>query len=138
MKQYSSLRLGPFILGLIGCFLISCSNKEPYKLNHEIAGGYVIGRESCSNDTTQDYWLLDLTALAVNKQYGDTISLHGEAFTNVVKAHGLDTAFQKVGKKIVIEFTISKDKTETEACEITAPITYPLKEVTLLVQSILN
>jgi hypothetical protein len=135
MKQHTSLCAVLIILAIVG---ISCSNKEPYKLNHEIAGGFVIGRESCSKDTTQDYWLLDLTAMGANRQYGDTISLQGEVYTNVVKARGLDTSFQKIGKKIVIEFTISKEKVITESCEVNEPVTYPLKEATLLVQSILN
>lgn len=45
------------------------------------------------------YGLIDLTGLADNKQYGDTITLEGKVYTNVVKARGLDTSFQKIGKK---------------------------------------
>ena len=138
MKQITPLRAVLFTLAVVGYLTISCRTKDPFKINHELAGGYVIGRESCTTDTTQDYWIIDLTGLAENKQYGDTITLEGKVYTNVVKARGLDTSFQKIGKKIYLGFDISKDKVQTENCQVTTPITYSLKELIILDQSILN
>lgn len=112
----------------------SCNNKEPYELPYEISAGKVIGRESCFVDTAKNYWLVDLTVYPNTKQYGDTISLNGVTYTNVVKTSGLKSPFNQIGKKVGLSFTISADPIQTQGCNVSYPITYNLKVLKVIAE----
>jgi len=108
---------------------IAC-NKPPYKPDYNNVKGYVIGKETCNTDETKDYWLIDLTYLPNTPQFGDTLFLNGQYYTNVVKTKGLTDTVKHVGKAVSIDFkTITSDKVITTGCNVSNPITYDLKEI---------
>ena len=117
-------------LSLLLFQLIAC-NKEPYKPDTTLVGGYVIGKETCNTNEANDYWLIDLTYLPNTRQYGDTLLLvNGEYYTNVVKTKGLTDTVKHIGKAVDIEFkTITSNKIITTGCNAANPITYNLKEI---------
>lgn len=57
------MKLLRLLSGLLLIYLLSVTscNKPPYKADYENIGGYVIGKETCNTDESQDYWLLDFT-----------------------------------------------------------------------------
>lgn len=73
---------------LIVLVLGSC-NKQPFTPDYKNIGGYVIGKETCSANETDDYWLLDFTVYPNSPQIGDTLILNGATYTNVLKLKGL-------------------------------------------------
>ena len=98
-------------------------------------GGFVIGRETCNTNDTEDYWLVDLTYYPNTPQYGDTLVLGGITYTNVVKVKGLDQRLKKIGMKVSFDFkTVTTNKVETMGCNVTNPKTYKLKELFIINQ----
>jgi len=108
--------------------------KQPFEPDYTNAGGYVIGRENCkAND--DDYWLVDLSVYSNTPQYGDTLTLNGGVYTNVVKLKGLDQRLKQVGIRVSIDFkTVTPDKVITSGCGVASPITYSLKELFIINQ----
>ena len=97
--------------------------------------GYVITKESCNRDETNDYWLIDFSYGANNANVGDTLVLNGITYTNVLKTKGLDPQLKTVGLRISIDYSIiSIDKISTTGCNVTASNTYKLKELTIINQ----
>ncbi len=82
---------------------VNC-NREPYKPDTTLVAGYVIGKEICHTDETQDYWLVDLTYRTHTPQYGDTIFFKGRTYTNVVKTKGLADTAKHINTPLDIEF----------------------------------
>ncbi len=110
-------------------FQTAC-NKPPYKPDYTNAGGYVIGKETCNTNESQDYWLIDLTYYPNTPLYGDSLFLNGTNYTNVVKTKVLTDQVKNVGKRISINFkTITSNKVETIGCNISNPVIYNLKEI---------
>ncbi|MFC0773978.1 hypothetical protein [Terrimonas alba] len=112
----------------------SC-NKPPFKPDYENVGGYVIGKENCNTDETQDYWLLDFTVYPNSPQLGDTLTLNGITYTNVLKLKGLDQRLKQIGMRVSIDYrTITPSKITTTGCTVTFPVTYSLKEIFIIHQ----
>jgi len=121
------------------CFLLalcfSC-NKKPYDPPYEVVGGYVIGKEYCHSDTTQDYWLIDLSVVPLNNnKFGDTLKLNGFDFCHVVKTKQLASQFKFYGAKVAFHAYISPTRISSLNCEVPAPITFSLKEMQVLYQA---
>jgi hypothetical protein len=115
-------------------FDISC-NKLPYPVDYLTLYGFVVGKENCQADETQDYWLVDCTYRASSPQIGDTLMFNGITYTNVVKVKGLSDGLKKIGLPILIEYrTITSIRVSTIDCQVPLPKTYNLKEVTILNQ----
>ncbi|MGH2643273.1 MAG: hypothetical protein ACRDE2_04945 [Chitinophagaceae bacterium] len=112
----------------------SCNYKQPYKLPYEASAGIVIGRENCFVDTMKNYWLVYLTVYPNTKQYGDTISLNGTTYTNVVKTNGLKSPFNQIGEKAGLSFTISAERIQTQGCNVSSPVTYKLKVLKVIAE----
>jgi hypothetical protein len=125
-------------------FLQGSCNKEPYKPDYSMVAGYVIGKETCNTDSTQNYWLIDLayllnTPVRNTPQYGDTLILNGITYTNVVKTKDLAERLKQQGMKVSIDFkTITQNKVETTGCTIENPVTYSLKEIFIINQGELH
>lgn len=116
--------------------LRSTSCKGPYELPYQTIGGYVIGKELCNNDESQDYWLLDFTVYPNAAKVGDTLLLNGITYTNVLKMKRLEPALQQVGKRVSIDYNnITPYKVSTADCTVASPVTYTLKEVFSIRQS---
>lgn len=116
-------------------FINAACNKPPSLPEFKIALGYVIGKEPCNTDETKDYWLIDLTYLQDATQYGDTLTLNGLRYTNVIKTKDLDERLKKIGMAVTMEFkVISANKVETTGCTIVNPVTYKLKELFIINQ----
>ncbi len=112
----------------------SC-NKEPFKPNYTNAGGYVIEREFCNINETEDYWLIDLTYYANTPRYGDTLILRGNTYTNVVKTKGLDKRLKQIGMGVSLDFkTVSIEQVEGNGCGVNPLTTYKLKELFIINQ----
>lgn len=115
-------------------FFGSC-NKPPFKTDYENIGGYVISKETCNADETQDYWLLDFTVYPNSPKIGDTLVLNGITYTNVLKLKGLDPRLKQIGMRVSIDYnTITPNKVTTTDCTVTSPITYSLKEIFIIHQ----
>jgi hypothetical protein len=126
--SYIVLLLSTFYLFTYG----SC-NKQPYKIDYSNIRGYVIGKEICHTDPTEDYWLIDFTYYANTPHIGDTLVLNGTTYTNVLKAKGLDSTLKQIGLRVSIDYKItSSTKIITTGCTIVNPVTYPLKEIFIL------
>ena len=98
--------------------------------------GYVIAKESCQLDPADDYWLVDFTYGDLNERVGDTIILDGRTYFNVLKTKELSQEHKQLGLILHIEYkSISKDRVISQGCSVSNPIIYPLKEVTINVQS---
>lgn len=109
--------------------------KRPFIADYTNAKGFVIGRESCKSNETEDYWLIDLTYLSDTPQYGDTLFLNGVTYTNVVKVKGLHENLKIIDLRVSIDFkNITTDKVQTTGCTIPNPVTYQLKELFIINQ----
>ena len=60
---------------------------EPYIVDIKNIKGYVIGKETCNSNESNDYWLIDFTYGSNNPKVGDTFILHGITYTNVLKTN---------------------------------------------------
>jgi hypothetical protein len=113
-------------------FSASC-NKTPYIPNFEHAGGFVIGKETCKTNPDDDYWLVDLSyPLNTVTTYGDTITIGGTFYTNMIKTTQLPATFKIIGKKVSFDFHLSSSKVETTGCTVATPIIYKLKEMQVI------
>jgi hypothetical protein len=124
-----------FISGFLSFVGVSCSNKEPFKPSYNNIGGYVIGSETCNSDSTQNYWLLDFTVYSTSPHIGDTLILKGTTYTNVLKVKGLDARLKQVGMRVSIDYNVvSPEKVITKGCTVSTPVTYNLKEISIINQ----
>lgn len=116
-------------------FLYSSCNKPPAILDYDNVKGYVIGKETCNRDETNDYWLLDLTFFPDTPRYGDTLLLNGITYINVVKVKGLAEQLKQIGMRVSIDFKpITTNKVITTSCTVSNPVTYNLKELFIINQ----
>ncbi len=130
------------ILLLIGSLVIitllvssSCNKPGPYIADFKNINGYVIGKETCNTDDTKDYWLIDFTYGTRNPIVGDTLFFNGITYTNVLKTKGLDQQLKIIGMRVSIDYRIiSADKVVTTGCNVLTPVTYNLKDLTILNQ----
>jgi len=116
-------------------FVCCFSCKEgALELPFENAGGYVIGNEQCRMDTTQEYWLVDLSIFPKPCPYGDTLWLDGSLYKNVVKTTGLAPQFRFEGAKVGFDFYLSATPVNS-TCDLPNPRTFRLKEMQVLNQA---
>ena len=127
------------LLGLVGIFccwcVIACKHNGAYDPPYEMAGGYVIGKEQCAGDSTQDYWLVDLSIFPLPNSYGDTLTFNGIAYSHVVKTKGLALQFKREGARVDLDFWLSKSRVGTLNCTLINPETYALKEMQVINQA---
>lgn len=133
------MKLRYHIASLLGCafamLLIHSRCKGPYELEYTNASGFVIGREVCKANDADDYWVVDLTVYPNTPQYGDTLTLNGVFYTNVVKLKGLDPRLKQVGMRVSIDFKdVTPDKVVTTGCAVAPSDTYALKELFIINQ----
>ena len=122
-------------ISLSALILVSCSNKEPFIPDYNNIQGYVIGKENCTSDETKDYWLIDFTYGSNNPHVGDTILVNGFTINNVLKTKGLDQQLKIIGMRVSIDYgIISSTKLTSIGCDVLNPVTYSLKELTILHQ----
>ena len=115
----------------------SSCKRDPYIIDYKNLKGYVIGKEICNTDESDDYWLIDFTYGNNNLKVGDTLVLNGITYTNVLKTKGkfLDERLKIIGLKISIDYkTITTEKITTSGCNVQNPIIYRLKEITIVNQ----
>lgn len=124
-----------FILIIIISILITACNSRNLKPNFEAAGGYVIGKENCKTDTTQDYWLIDFSIYPLANNYGATIIFNGITYKNVVKTIGLAPQFKVIGSRVGFDFHLASSSIQTLNCAVANPITFDLKEMQILRQA---
>jgi len=118
---------------MIWLTIMSCNNKYPFKPPFEDAAGTVIGREYCQKDTSSDYWLIAIHSLSsVSQQYGDTLTLNGVQYHNVIKVAGLPEKFKSAGEKVGFDFHISDKASITTDCSLDTPKVYKLKLAELI------
>ena len=111
----------------------SCKDNGGVTPDYVRVKGMLIGKEYCHSDTTKDYWLIALNPTENMIQYGDSLQLNDTIYAHVVKTLQLPEDVKVKGTKMIFDFKIiSTDKIITPSCDIQTPVTYPLKEVTLL------
>ncbi len=124
-----------YILSSALIFVSSCNNKQPFITDDNNIKGYVIGKETCNKDETKDYWLIDFTYGSNNPHVGDTILVNGVTYNNVLKTKGLDQQLKITGLRVTIDYKItSSTKVTSSGCDVLNPVTYSLKELTILDQ----
>lgn len=113
--------------------LSSCS-RDPYVPDYDRAGGFVIGKETCSaTDPDNDYWLLDLSVFyTATNTVGDTLTFNGIFYEHVIKTKGLLPQFKIIGKKLSFDCHFTANKVVTTGCTVATPITYNLKEMQVI------
>ncbi len=122
------------ILAMLLSLSFSCT-KRPFIPDYSAVEGYVIGKETCKVNETEDYWLVDLTYFPNTPQYGDTLILTGTPYTNVVKIKTLDQRLKQLGMIVSFDFkTITPNKVITSGCGVANPVTYDLKELIIINQ----
>lgn len=133
--------MGQNILLLIGnlftitLLVSSACNKQPYIPDYKNITGYVIGKEICNTDENKDYWLIDFTYEPNPPKVGDTLVFNGNTYTNVLKTKGLVQSLKVTGMRVSIDYKIiSAGKVVTTGCNVPSPVTYNLKELTILNQ----
>jgi len=132
MKQKLSKYI--FISTVMVSLFLSCK-KRPFIPDYTNTGGFVIGRETCKTNETEDYWLVDLTFYPNTPQYGDTLILSGITYTNVVKVKTLDQRLKQIGMTVSFDFkTVTPNKVITSGCNVATPVTYDLKELFIINQ----
>ena len=114
----------------------SCRNNgKPFIPPYDNIGGYVIATETCNMDATKNYWLLDCTVYPNSPHIGDTLVLNGNTYTNVLKVKGLDERLKQVGMKVSIDYNVvTASKVITTGCTVNNPVTYNLKEISIINQ----
>ena len=115
----------------------SSCKRDPYIIDYKNLKGYVIGKEICNTDESDDYWLIDFTYGNNNLKVGDTLVLNGITYTNVLKTKGkfLDERLKIIGIKISIDYkTITTEKITTSGCNVQNSLTFQLKGITILNQ----
>lgn len=131
------MKLLRLLSGLLLIYLLSAASckKPPYKPDYENIGGYVIAKETCDTDESKDYWLLDFTVYPNSPKLGDTLTLNGTTYTNVLKLKGLDPRLKQIGIRVSIDYkVISSNKIITSGCTVPMPVIYPLKEIFIINQ----
>ena len=125
-----------FSLLLFTLFLTLTSSsckREPYKPDFERGGGFVIKKEICKTNAAEDYWLIDLSIdYSATNTFGDTITINGTTYNHMVKTTQLLQQFQIIGKKISFDCRFTVSKVQTTGCTVANPVTYNLKEMTVL------
>ena len=124
----------PFLILFFSIYTTSCKT-QPFKPNFENAGGYVIGKERCNIDTTQDYWLIDLSIFPLPNSYGDSLIFNGTTYRHVIKTTGLAPQFKFIGARVGFDFHLTSALVQTTNCNISSPVTYLLKEMQVLNQA---
>ena len=133
MRQKILLLIGSLVI--ITLLVSSSCNKPPYKPDYKNITGFVIGKETCNTDENQDYWLIDFTYAPNPPKVGDTLLFNGITYTNVLKTKGLDQRLKIIGMRVSIDYRIiSADKVVTTGCNVLTPVTYNLKDLTILNQ----
>ncbi len=130
-KFLYSLIIPAFVCCII---FYSCNNKQPFKPDFVHIGGYVIGNETCSSNSTNDYWLLSFTIYPDSPQIGDTLTINGITYTNVLKVKGLDPRFKQIGFRVSIDYNKLSNKMITTGCTVASPVVYSLKEMYIINQ----
>ncbi len=117
--------------------LVNSCKTGPYIVEGKNLKGYVIGKETCNTNETNDYWLIDFTYGSNNLHLGDTLFFNGITYTNVLKAKGnsLDESLKKIGIKVSIDYSkITSNKIITTGCTVSSPEVYALKEIYIVNQ----
>lgn len=127
MKMNSPLTICFFLI-FYGFALVGCK-KQPYKNDKPTMSGYVIGRENCISDESKDFWLIDFTYFPNTEQVGDSITLNGRLFSNVLKLKLSDSAYRIIDKSISVEYTNILPANLTTPCEIANQTLFNLKEM---------
>jgi hypothetical protein len=124
-----------FIIFFCSVCLLACSRGDVKKLDYDMVGGYVVGREHCHSDTTQDYWLVDLSAVAAdNRKFGDTLRIGGWDFYKLVKTKQLAPEFKYLGAKVMFGAKWSRSRVTSNNCDVASPVTYSLIEMKIVDQ----
>jgi len=132
----STTKFSIYPLLILYVLIFGSCYKEPWTADYETIDGYVIGKETCSLDESQDHWLVDFSLTPNTPQVGDTLQLNGVTFTNVLKVKGLDEQLKFIGMKVSFDYrTITPSRVTTTGCTVSSTTTYALKELFILHQS---
>ena len=116
-----------FALLVVGIY--SCRPDD--RLRHPVAFGRVIGYEICQTDSAKQYWLIEM-----EEEYGDSLRYNNLQYAHAVKTNELLPRCKQVGKRLFLEFEISKNKVKSTNCTIPVPEVYDLRTMKLFLQAI--
>ena len=115
--------------------LLACHRENVKKLDYDLVGGYVVGKEHCHSDTTQDFWLVDLSAVPTDhRKFGDTLQINGWNFYRLVKTKELAPQFKYFGAKVMFGAKWSSSQALSSNCDVASSVTYSLIEMRIVDQ----
>lgn len=138
MKQLTLFGLSYLITGFMPILLLSCNNKGDGFINpgEKTLAGYVISRETCHNNPDLDSWLIDFSFMNNQELVGDTLTIQGITYTNVVKVKGLTSKFQQQGFPVRVYYKqITDGPVVPTDCDRPDAEVYNLKELIIIHQS---
>lgn len=139
MKLTSLFSITCLIAGFIPVLIfLSCNNKSNGYVNdgEKTLAGYVIGREICHNDINLDSWLVDFTFMNNQEQVGDTLTIQGITYTNVLRVKGLSSGFRQPGFSVRVYYKdITSGPVVPTGCDHPDAEVYNLRELTIIRQS---
>ena len=109
---------------------LSCTRREDDDQVIFYATRY-IGKETCRENPQDNYHLLQVIS---PRNTGDSIFWQGGYYQNMVKAKGVDSAYQETGKMVGFDAIISKERVSTSSCEVSPSMTFELYEIQILEQ----
>jgi hypothetical protein len=110
---------------------LSCTRKQDGDRGFIFYSTRYIGKETCKENSQDNYHLLQVIS---PQNTGDSVFWQGGYYQNIVKARGVDSAFQETGKMIGFGAIISKERVSTSSCEVSPSMTFELYEIQILQQ----
>ena len=108
--------------------IFSCSRQHDHVLDIPASvAGYVIAHEACSGVDSTEFWAIDLTYFPNEKQLGDSLTINGVKYTNVIKMKITDPEYRRVGKVIAVIYSKILPNKNTSPCSLSSPVTYCIK-----------
>ena len=124
------------IFYLLTIWLVSsaCEGKYPLKIDYEMAEATIIGRETCSTDTSLNAWLVDLgpaQGKVSSYTYGTEATVSGKHYAHVVKTYSPLVSRLDTTKKYIFSFYVENVIPQPNCTfPLTTPINIPQIRVT--------
>jgi hypothetical protein len=112
--------------------ILACSKPPAIDLKYDTGIGQIIAKESCSGDSLNEYWVIDLYHQANTFKNGDSLFVNGIQYSNVVKGIVYNPSAVitfKIGQKVGFDFEKKLPIQNTRTCSTSNPILYPVKQI---------
>lgn len=108
--------------------MISC-NGEINKPKYSHGVGFVVIRETCFLDPTNDPWIVDISYPVPQSEFGDSINIDGINYLHAVRSFDLPDSMKIEGLAIDFDFLSNGKKATLSGCNADSSSIFNLKEV---------